>query len=171
MTDFVEIVAKIDELIMTKQTGALFIVSDNRLTQLYLERGEINSLTYKRKLGVDVLAELKQVIQATVGFHEGKKTKSDQNLPDTVIIMADLREGLSVQDLERSYFKVSLPSDLLAKIKDAYIGIIGPVAEILFNRALKDSGDLSFLITSLRDQMDSESDVREFNRCLERLDI
>ena len=64
MLDFSETVAEIDKLVKTKQSGALFIVSNNRLARMYVRNGEISSLAYNRMTGVEALTELKQVIQA-----------------------------------------------------------------------------------------------------------
>ena len=171
MLDFAGTVAEIDKLVKTKQSGALFIVSNNRLARLYVRGGEISSLAYNRKTGADALAELKQVVQAKVGYHNGQNAPRDETLPDTESIMSDLRADMGSDYLERSFFKVDAPKELLEKIKDAYVAVIGPIGDVLFEDSLKESTDLPFLVTSLRRQMDSDSDVSEFNRNLELADI
>jgi hypothetical protein len=171
MLDFAGTVAEIDKLVKTKQSGALFIVSNNRLARMYVRNGEISSLAYNRKAGVDALAELKLVVQAKVGYHNGQNAPVDESLPDTDTIMKDLREGMGADYLQRSYFKVDAPQDLLDKIKGAYIAVIGPIGDVLFEDALKESKDLPYLVTSLRRQMETDEDVSEFNRNLELADI
>lgn len=171
MLDFAGTVAEIDKLIKTKESGALFIVSNNRLARMYVRNGEISSLVFNRKTGVEALAELKQVIQAKVGYHKGQNAPIDQSLPSTEVIMDGLREGMGGAYLERSFFKVDAPPELLEKIKSAYIAVIGPIGEVLFEDCLKESKDLTFLVTNLRRQMESDSDVSEFNRNLELADI
>jgi len=171
MLDFAGTVAEIDKIIKTKQSGALFIVSNNRMARLYVEDGDISSLVFNRKSGADAFAELKLIDQAKVGYHDGQKAKKKDSLPDTDIIMQDLREGMSSDELARSYFKVDAPKELLDKIKGAYISVIGPIGDMLFEDSLKRSKDLPYLVKSLRRQMDSDVDVREFNRHLELADI
>jgi hypothetical protein len=171
MLDFAGTVAEIDKLVKTKQSGALFIVSNNRLARMYVRSGEISSLAYNRKTGVEALAELKQVIQAKVGYHNGQNAPVDESLPSTDSIMEDLRDGMGGDYLQRSFFKVDAPQEMLDKIKSAYIAVIGPIGDILFEDSLKESKDLPFLVTSLRRQMESDSDVSEFNRNLELADI
>ena len=171
MLDFAGTVAEIDKLVKTKESGALFIVSNNRLARLYVRNGDITSLAYNRKTGSEALLELKQVVQAKVGYHKGQNAPTDDTLPPTDTIMADLRDGMGGNDLTRSYFKVDAPQELLDKIKAAYIAVIGPIGEILFEDSLKESKDLPFLVTNLRQQMETDSDVSEFNRNLEVADI
>ncbi|PWQ96942.1 hypothetical protein [Leucothrix arctica] len=171
MLDFSETVAEIDKLVKTKQSGALFIVSNNRLARMYVRSGEISSLAYNRKTGIEALTELKQVIQAKVGYHNGQNAPIDESLPDTDSIMTFLREGMGDLFLKRSYFKVDAPQELLDKIKGAYVAVIGPIGEVLFEDSLKESKDLPFLVTSLRRQMETDADVSEFNRNLELADI
>ncbi|RVU85780.1 hypothetical protein EOL70_04715 [Leucothrix sargassi] len=171
MLDFAGTVAEIDKLVKTKQSGALFIVSNNRLARLYVRSGEISSLAFNRKTGVEALAELKQVEQAKVGYHEGQNAPRDESMPATEKIMQDLREGMSEDFLRRSYFKVDAPRELLDQIKAAYVAVIGPIGELLFEDSLKESKDVPYLVTSLRRQMESDTDVSEFNRNLELADI
>ena len=171
MLDFAGTVAEIDKLVKTKQSGALFIVSNNRLARMYVRSGEISSLAYNRMTGIEALTELKQVVQTKVGYHNGQNAPVDESLPDTDNIMKFLREGMGDESLKRSYFKVDAPQELLDKIKGAYVAVIGPIGEVLFEDSLKESTDLPFLVTSLRRQMETDADVSEFNRNLELADI
>jgi hypothetical protein len=157
-----------------KRTGTLLIATeDNQLARIFLHDGEITSLSYGLKNGMEAIAAIKEIKQARVKFSHGRVGDSrGGKLPATaevLQILASERRTLTTtaRPASKSVSNDQVPSALKV-IETELVEFLGPLAKIVWSEHLERIGkpinprQLPTLIDNLAKEIGDPTKVKRF---------
>lgn len=159
-----------------KRTGKLLIATeDNQLALIYLENGEIKSLSYGLKKGVEAIIPIKEITQARVKFSQKQiGVHQDGKLPSTAEILHLFAGEQRMPTTAARLTPKSITSDqmpgVLKVIETELVEFLGPLAVIVWSEQLDKIGKLTkplqlqILIDNLAKEIGDPSKVKRFRQ-------
>ncbi|MFO1372430.1 MAG: hypothetical protein U1F42_08555 [Candidatus Competibacteraceae bacterium] len=153
-----------------KRTGTLFAVTANNLiAQISLNQGEIVSLVFQSKQGLEGLALLQQQdIPIKVSrFVEGQVLKSQTDLPLTDLILEQLddTQSLPAWVMDQSADKaLTLTAQAKAVLEQELIEFMGPIAPIICQETWALTNDLETALITLGRELANPGQVARFRQ-------
>ncbi len=185
---FSQLLDLLTDLIDQKQCGTLFIRSEsNHAITIGLDKGRIYVLFYGAKQGRNAIPMIGQIASGSYKFETNILTGINQELPSTPEILNQLRTRTS-SDPAHELFSGTNRLDtgiseekrvrLCTQLKGLLAEYLGPIAQIVFDDAVKESGvfyatpeQAKVFINKLTLDIDNAREVEEFrNKAYEVFD-
>ena len=155
---FSDVLSDLAQCCRDKKTGVFFITTEsNRSAYLTLKQGNIESIHYMNKRGVDALERLRLVKAGNCRFSSGTENAlfRPHSLPATEIILTDLAESASDGEITHDEMTDTIKSapsvdnysddDLLQLL----VEFMGPMASVVYSDARENTTNTKILIKKL----------------------
>lgn len=158
-----DIVSQIKSYWSQKSTGALLLkLSNDKLLQLFFEKGELQSIKYHGLSGMEALKHISSVVAVKSQFHEGAISRIVNDLPDTSDIINMINDGSFGQQSGGAKSATYISAEHKALIESIFTEYVGPIADLIFNEELQQSSSADDLIKNLSRKMDDLDDQVKF---------
>lgn len=171
MVPFSSIVDQLRQFCAQSRSGAVFIVSDdNRMAQVYLERGNIMMLSCRGRRGLDALSGMSSMRNAKMRFDENMALPADGEAFNSDAILALLSDGAAGQ-APQAAMAAPAPRQAaarprarasLATLEAVLANYIGPMAQIVCADHADAAGDLRALVMLLAAEIPDPKQAANF---------
>lgn len=176
---FSDVISDLTQCCQDKRTGVFFITTDaNRSAYLTLKRGEIETVNYTNKRGIDAIEQLSSVEAGACKFSPSTDSASfrPQSLPATADILAQLA-GESSNDGaapgEMANTPQTAPKSVLAQTDDDLLQLLvefmGPMASVVYDEVREKTANIKILIKKLAAEIPDDYQRSEFTKRAHKL--
>ncbi len=174
-SSYEKLIKELIKLVTNQDSGALIGVVEIEATQekayvyIYVEMGRIVAAKHGRFSGFNALHEIKTIEAIKFGFHPYKIPENYDDLPDTVKVINFLKEGMDVdaENVDAIAHKHDINEQTLDDIQKAFLVIVGPIGDVIFDRELKKSKAKNELIENLAKTLKFPEDKEAFFSAIE----